>query len=193
VTRIGFAVEGWRDRAFLRGLAERWCPGAELLEGSFRGSTGLSLRRELAKTCKELLHNRVSFIVILRDANLEEWKEAREREWERVPQDAKHCTVYGVAVRDIEDWLNADSAHLAKQLGIPEEELLHAKDATTVVDRVLGGRRTSEGEARIVAIVRGAPLGHWIQSSRSFEAFYQEARAMAQLSGTCQIPNERGP
>ena len=191
--RIGYVVEGWRDRAFLRGLAERWCPGAELLQGNFRGSTGLSLRRELAKTCKKLLSNQAGFIVVLRDANLEDWTEVRKREWERVPQEARHCTVYGVADKNIEDWLNADPAHLAKQLGVPQQELLDARDAAPVLAHVVEDRSSAEGEARIVAIVRDAPLGRWIQRSRSFEAFYEDVRNLAQRAGTCQIPNEREP
>lgn len=34
---IGYSVEGATDRAFLKGLRRRWCPGAALIEGSFRG------------------------------------------------------------------------------------------------------------------------------------------------------------
>ncbi len=141
--RIGYAVEGWRDRALVHGLQRRWCPGAELVEGRFRGSTGLSLRRELAKTCKELLSKGAAFIVILRDANLEDWKEVRDRERKRVPEEARHCTVYGVADRNIEDWLSADLAHVAKQLGISQQQLLD--DRGTAFSRTLGDRYSVEG------------------------------------------------
>ena len=190
--RIGYVVEGWRDRAFLSGLARRWCRGTELVEGHYRGSTGSSLRRELAKACRELLENGASFIVILRDANLEDWQEVRTRENERVPAKVKHCTIYGVAERNIEDWLNADPGYLSEQLGSPLPELSSAGGPKKVLDREIGGRCSAQAEARIAAIVEQAPLDRWIQASRSFGALYDDARSMAQRSGACQIPNERG-
>ncbi|MBM4035279.1 MAG: hypothetical protein FJ291_26340 [Planctomycetes bacterium] len=174
---IGYAVEGWRDRAFVRGLADRWCPGTQLIEGRFRGSTGLSLRRELARACTELLSHGADFIVVLRDANKEDWQEVRTSERARVPAAALHCTVYGVAERSIEDWLNADPGYLAAQLGVPLSQL--------------PSRSSSQAEALIAAVVRDAPLDRWIPVSRSFETFYEDARSMAQRSGRCAIPNER--
>ena len=35
--KIAYCVEGTTDRAILRGLRDRWCPQAELVEGRFRG------------------------------------------------------------------------------------------------------------------------------------------------------------
>lgn len=188
--RIGYVVEGWRDRAFVHGLKERWCRGAELIEGHFRGSTGLSISRELARSCKELLAKQASFIVALRDANKEDWRDVRDRETGRVPEQARHCTVYAVAARNMEDWLSADLGYLAHQLGIPVEDL-RAGDVRAALDRVVGARVSADGEDRIVGMVRAAPLKHWILSSPSFEAFYEDVRSMAQRSGTCEIPNER--
>lgn len=191
--RIGYVVEGWRDRALVHGLKERWCRGAELIEGHFRGSSGLSLRRELAKTCKELLSKGASFIVILRDANGPDWQRIRTRESERVSAQALHCTIYGVAERNIEDWLNADPGYLAQQLDVPLSDLQSGRGPKAVLDRVLGARCSPEAEARVANIVEQAPLGGWLQSSRSFEAFYEDVRNLAQRAGTCQIPNEREP
>lgn len=191
--RIGYAVEGWRDRAFLQGLAARpgWCPGAVLKEIRYRGRGGPSLKGELAKTCKQaLLDGDTDFIVILRDANKEDWQAVRTRESGRIPEQARHCTVYAVAARNIEDWLGADLGYLAQQLATPVEDL-RAGDVQDALARIVGARATSEGETRIAAIVREAPLNRWIQCSRSFEAFYEDVRGLAKQSGACQIPNER--
>ena len=43
--KIGYCVQGDVDEAIVRGLAERWCPDAELAEGRFRGSSRGSFRR----------------------------------------------------------------------------------------------------------------------------------------------------
>jgi len=51
---IGYSVEGSTDRAFLEGLRRRWRPDAALIEGSFRGASGISLRRDIPRICQEL-------------------------------------------------------------------------------------------------------------------------------------------
>lgn len=53
---IGYSVEGATDRAFLEGLRKRWYPDAVLIEGSFRGASGISLRRDIPRICRELSH-----------------------------------------------------------------------------------------------------------------------------------------
>jgi len=192
VTKIGYAVEGWRDKAFLAGLARRWCPGAELVPGRFRGSSDETFRRELSKTCREMLWNGARFLVILRDANREDWQEVKKRELAWLPAEANHCTVFGVTVENVEDWLNSDPPYLAERMGIPLEELQAEGDPKAALDRALGARSSSIAEERIAAMVHAAPVKRWIQTSRSFEAFYEDARKLAQRSGVCAITNERG-
>ena len=72
--KIGCYVQGAADEAFVHGLAERWCPDAELAEGKFRGSSRESFRREIEKalldlrrnvsTCLRHLHVRISVVWI---------------------------------------------------------------------------------------------------------------------------------
>jgi hypothetical protein len=54
--KIAFCVEGSADRAILQGLRSRWCPSAELLEGTFRGQLP---RSQIAKECKVLSEERL--------------------------------------------------------------------------------------------------------------------------------------
>lgn len=189
--RIGYVVEGFRDAAFLEGLRARWCPKAEMLEGGSRGSTGLAIGRESANLCAELRFRRVDFVVILRDANREDWRDVLKRESEMVPGDVRQVTLYGVADRNIECWLCADLDFAASQLGIDSEQLRSAEDPKRVLDEALGGRQSGEQDSKIAALVQTAPLRNWIGASRSFERFYEDARDLAQRSGQCQIPNER--
>ena len=42
--KIGYYVQGDTDEAVIWGLAQRWCPDAELAPGKFRGTSGDSLQ-----------------------------------------------------------------------------------------------------------------------------------------------------
>jgi hypothetical protein len=190
--RIGYAVEGSTDRAVIRGLTERWCPGAELVEGHFRGSTGLSIRREIAKICAELRSKGAAFFVFLRDANRQDWRAVQRSELDHVPSTFRDFTLYGVAHRNIECWLRADPYYLARELDlkIAPETLRSEPDPKGIVEGALSGKASREKQDRIAAIVRHAPAGEWVASSESFEKFYEDARDMAQRH-ECAFPNER--
>lgn len=188
--RIGYAVEGSMDRAVIRGLTERWCPRAELVEGHFRGTTHLAIRREIRKICLELQSRNAAFFVFLRDANLEDWREVKDSEFSCVPEEFQPFTVLGVAHRNIECWLRADPHYLARELDIDPNKLGSAPDPKGIVEAALRDKETWEKEEQIAAIVLHAPRGKWIASSKSFESFYEDARDMAQRHG-CSIPNER--
>ena len=73
--KIGYSVEGSTDRALLEGLRRRWCPHAHSVEGRVRGRSGISQRREIPNTCRELVSKGADLIILLRDANEENWRE----------------------------------------------------------------------------------------------------------------------
>lgn len=50
--KVGYYVQGVADEAVVRGLADRWCPGAEFAAGPFRGSSGESFRREIRNVAR---------------------------------------------------------------------------------------------------------------------------------------------
>jgi len=187
--KIGYSVEGSTDRAFLKGLQRRWCPDALLVEGVFRGTSGISLRRDIPKICRELIHKGATTIVFLTDANNQNWREVKDREKNLVPVEFHHLTLYGVADRNIECWLAADKNYLAQRLGISPEDL-NVLDPKDVFERALDITRYDRQEEKIALIVYSAPLYNWLRFSQSFEAFYEDARLLSKQQG-CFIPNER--
>ena len=183
---IGYSVEGATDRAFLEGLRQRWCPDARLIEGAFRGP---HIRREIPKICRELSHKGANVIVFLTDANKQDWRKVKKRESHLVPAEFQHMTLYGVTDRNVERWLTADRDYAARRLGILSEEL-DVPDPKGVFNRALGITSYDKKEAEITAIVLDAPMHNWLQRSRSFEAFYEDAWALGKRKGH-PIPNER--
>lgn len=185
---IGYSVEGATDRAFLEGLRRRWCPDATLVEGSFRGKSGVSLCREIPNTCRELSHKGADVIVFLTDADKQNWREVKRREHQHVPAEFRHKTIYGVAERNIECWLTTDRAYAAKQLSVSPEDL-DIPDPKGVFERAWGITSYDRKEEKIAVFVCDAPIRNWL-SSRSFEAFYEDARALS-IQIELPIPNER--
>jgi len=164
---IGYSVEGSTDRAFLEGLRRRWLPHAKMVEGAFRGKSKISIRRD----------------------NLQEWHEVKQRESQHVPVDYNHITLYGVADRNIECWLAADREYLAQQIRITPKEL-DVTDPKDVIEHAMGITSYDKKEEEIVAIVISAPIRNWLNNSRSFEEFYEEARLLSKRLNQ-PIPNER--
>ena len=186
---IGYSVEGATDRAFLEGLRMRWCRDAALIEGSFRGASSISLRRDIRRICRELGHKGASVVVFLADAKEQDWRQVKRRESDCVPVEFQHMTLYGVADRNIECWLAADRDYLAGCLNIPPKAL-DASDPKGVIERALGVTSYDRKEEDIALMVHDAPLRNWLNRSPSFEAFYEDARVLGKREG-CSIPNER--
>ena len=193
--KIGYYVQGDADEAVVRGLARRWCPDAALAPGRFRGSSNESFRRELSKSLMDLVGVRAcDVVIVLTDADVNTWREVRKRETERIPQDYRHVTVFGVAERNIEWWLAIDRNALAQELGCRVEDIPGDEpDLSGFVKRRFGmtHRDTREdAKARVCTYVLEASLRPWIEGSRSFEDFYTRARQWALQNG-CSLPNER--
>ena len=185
---IGFSVEGSTDRAFLTGLQRRWRPNIKLIEGSFRGSSGLSLRREVPKICKELSIKGAEVFVFLTDANDQDWREVKTRESRLIPSEYEQLTVYGVADRNVECWLAADREYLSGRLNLDPSQL-NIPDPKDVIERALGISGFFKAE-EIASLVAEGPLRNWIVRSKSFADFYDDSRALS-LQLNSPIPNER--
>jgi len=185
---IGYSVEGATDRAFLEGLRRRWCPDAILMEGSFRGASGISLRRDIPRICRELGHKGARVIVFLTDANEQDWRQVKRRESEFVPIEFRHITLYGVADRNVECWLAVDQDYLARRLGV-SSQALDGPDPKGIFERALGITSYERKEEEIASTVCDAPLRDWLKRSPSFQAFYEDARALSRQEGH-PIPNE---
>jgi hypothetical protein len=191
--KIGCYVQGTADEAVVRGLAKRWCPGAKLAPSKFRGESGVSFRREIARALRDLRDNRrCDYLVVLTDSDKRSWREVKRREWEHVPDDCRHLCVFGVADRNIECWLAANRDAIARELGCSADEI-PKEDPSGFVKRAfgLGGRDAGRESAkkRVVHFVIGAPLWSWIDQSESFQDFYKDVRALA-ARGECRVPNE---
>jgi hypothetical protein len=185
---IGYSVEGTTDRAFLEGLRRRWCPDAVLIEGSFRGASRTSLRRDIPHICQELGHKGAEAIVFLTDANEQDWRQVQQRESQFVPAEFHHMTLYGVADRNIECWLATDRDYLAQRLGV-SPKVLDTPDPKGTVEQALGITSYDRKEEEIASIVCDAPLRNWLKRSPSFEVFYEDARVLSKQEGY-PIPNE---
>jgi len=169
---IGFSVEGSFDRALLKGLQQRWCPAAALLEGRFRGTTGQSARREIPNVCVELCAKGADLIVFLRDANLEDWRVVVRAEENRCRPEHRHLAIFGVCDRNVECWIAADPDWLAQETAhSPEEFRGHdPKDAVWAALGIVGRDRK---ETEIIALVQRAPLCNWLNNA-SFADFYDK-------------------
>lgn len=187
--KIGYSVQGSTDRAFLMGLKQRWCPHAALVEGPFRGSTRVSLRREYQKICEQFVMNGVDIMVFLTDADGADWRDVQRNERASFPLERLHYAIHGVAERNIECWICADPSWIAQELGAQAEDF-RVDDPKGIFERMLGIDRDSKQEQQISALVERGPLTAWLAASRSFEDFYEAARNSSQQLG-CKIENLR--
>lgn len=188
--KIGYFVQGSADVAFVKGLADKYCPEATLALGKFRGSSGLSLRREIPKALKDLHDNHsCDYLVVLTDSDEAEWREVHTKEWERIPVELQHLTVFGVANRNIECWLSLDREALAKELDCKPNDI-HSDNPSGFVKKRFGvSSRGSSGMNRIQRFVKNSNLHNWLHD-KSFEHFWDQIFQRSKLEG-CNIPNER--
>ena len=186
--KIGYSVEGGTDRALLHGLRQRWCTGAELVEGRFRGSTGESLRREYAKICEEFAFKSVDVMVFLTDANDQDWRDVQRKERSKFPSERLPLAVHGVAQRNVECWICANPEYVANKLGI-HADALRVANPKGCFESAMGIDRDDRKEEAISDLVKEAPLQSWLRN-RSFEDFYKQVRDQSQRL-LCQIENIR--
>jgi len=187
--KIGYCVEGSADRAMLHGLKQRWCPHAELVEGSFRGTSGLSQRREIPKVCIELIAKGVELIFFLRDANNENWREVLQAYEGDCRTEHKHLTIFGVCDRNIECWLCADADWIAKETGRRPDEF-RVTDPKEIFEKAMQITGFDRKEQEIATLVQRAPLRNWL-TNRSFEEFYGRIWGKSKEQG-CTIENLHG-
>lgn len=188
--KIGYFVQGKADEAFVKGLAERYCPDATLALGKFRGSSGLSLRREIPKALKDLHdYQDCDYLVVLTDSDEAEWREVHKKEWARIPIELQHITVFGVANRNIECWLALDRDALATELDCKPSDI-PGPNPSGFVKRQFGIQvRDDAGSERIKRFVSSVVLFNWVNDD-SFGDFYDQIRRLSKREN-CNIPNER--
>jgi hypothetical protein len=186
--KIGYSVEGSTDRALVKGLHQRWCKNAELLEGHFRGSTGQRRRGEIPKICHELIYKGADLIVFLQDSNKEKLRCVLEADEARCRDEHKHLAVFGVCDRNVECWICADADWIAGKTGKPSSEFRVA-DPKQVFQRAMGISSFDKKEDEITRLVVEAPLRNWL-SNRSFEDFYDKLQQRSKQLG-CSIENLR--
>lgn len=185
---IGYSCEDSTHRAFIKGLKKRWCPHAELIEGSFRGVSGLSLKRDCEKTCSELFLKGADVIIFLTDCDKSDWRERWKDEINKLPQGRLEQIILGLPERNIECWLTCDKIWIAEKLSADQSEFI-CDDPKSPFKRAMGITRNNRKEEEIAALICEAPLGRWLQS-KSFENFYEQARDISQRR-KCDIENIR--
>ena len=167
--RIGYCVEGSTDRGLLEGLRQRWCPSAEFVEGKFRG---MFRRREIPKACLELQQKGVDLIIMLRDANNEDWRDVQKGDGECCSPDFAHLAIFGVCDRNVECWLTADPEYASAATGSPAETF-RVPDPKGAFESAFQISSLDRKEPRIAEYARNAPLQNWLRN-RSFEDFYDQ-------------------
>jgi len=195
--RIGLLGEDTTHDAVLRGLGRRWCPGATLDTGVFRGKTRQRRRRELADELQRLMCTlRCDCVVILLDADNRKWSEAVADEKGKVPERYRDLSLVkiGAPERNIECWLSAAVEDFCAQTGADETEVRRAraddpKGLTQTALQRAAGTRSVAVQAFTEDYVRGAPLAHWLGMA-CFDAFYRDCRELAQAQGCPDLPNE---
>jgi len=181
---IGYSVEGSTDRALLTGLQRRWCPGAKMIPGRFRGTSGLSARREIPKICIELGEKDADVIIFLRDANTEPWRDVLKDDEARCEVAHRSFAIFGVCGRNVESWLAADPDFIAQRFQRSRSDFA-VSDPKGAVESAFGISRHDKKEEELASFVASAPLNRWLHN-KSFEHFYEQ---IWQKSKELQCPN----
>jgi len=190
--RIGYSVEGSTDVALIKGLARRWCPDAETIEGKCRGSTRTSRRREIPSICLELARKNADLIVFLSDSNDNDpiaWKTVLKQETGKLPSEYAHLTVFGACQRNVECWFCEDADWLSTKTGKPGDEF-RVPDPKTAFESALDIQARDRKVQEIVALVQDAPLHNWLRN-RSFEDFYDKLWKKSKSLDGCDMENLR--
>ena len=183
--RIGFIVQGSTDRAFLTGLRDRWCPGADLEEALFRGDIN---PRQYRKACFAAFERGVDVMVVLTDSDKRKWAAVHKEEAKHIDELRGWMVVHGVADRNVECWICADIGHAAKVLHVTEEEL-RVDNPKRAFERARGITRDDKKETEIARMVTEMPSMKTLLAMPSFKHFYESVRDLAQRRG-CTVPNE---
>jgi len=162
-------VEGSTDKWLLYGLRDRWCPGAELIEGKYRGRFR---RREIPNACTELRAKGVDLIILLRDANNEDWRDVAKSDHESCKPNDESLVVVGVCDRNVECWLVVDPGYAARRTGHPADAF-NVDDPKNVFNRAMEITARDDQAEKLKSYVVDAPLQRWL-TNRSFEHFYDQ-------------------
>ncbi len=185
--KIGIIVQGSSDKAFLTGLRNRWCKGAEIETLGYRG-TKLSPRK-YPQACKEGRLKGCNVIIILTDTDNNDLGEVLKAEKRYIPDDMQDMVIMGVAERNIECWICADADYVANNFPCTAKDL-RVNDPKTSFQAAIKITRDDKKEDEIADLVGNYPSLQPMLKMPSFKRFYNDARAFAMQNG-CIIPNER--
>ena len=183
--KIGFCVEGSTDRAFLEGLRKLWCPDVEAVQGKFRGEF---YRREIPQVCLELRSKGVDLVILLRDANKENWRDVLKGDVKCCAPEDQDVVVVGVCDRNIECWLTADRDYAANFTRRQPQDFA-VDDPKKIFEVAFGITPLDHKEPELAQYTREAPLRRWLRNP-SFENFYDSLRDKSRALN-CSIPNLR--
>ncbi len=189
-------AEDATHEAVLRGLARRWCPGAEVVCAVRRGRTGETLRRQLYGALQRLFRvDECDCAVVLRDADKEKWNTAVDEDRSKLPPEHASLTICAAASRNIECWLSADIEDFCRETGADPGQVSAARkdDPKGIVQAALRDA-SSAGDKELYAFVSefvaAGPKAAWLDHQPCFVAFFDGCREHAAGRG-CAIPNER--
>lgn len=175
--KIGFTCQGMNDDAFLEGLKERLCPGATLIRGAARGSLDKNIRRDIEKHLLALEARGAEIFIVLNDSDKGDFRKIRRSEIKHIPNEFKEDSVYGIAERNIECWLTADTNYCREKFGVkPSKGLGNRKK---YFEDAMGISARSPKKEETVVFVTGAPIKSWYKNSKSFKSFYDDLKNMA--------------
>ena len=174
--KIGYLPEGATDCAVITGLRDQLCPQAELIEGTFRGSTR-NRARELRRACLELQEKGADVIVDLNDANELSWHQRRDQERQYALPEHLPLLVVGAPEPNVEMWLIADPTAFTGRTGLDCRP--RPADAKPIVEQGFQITGYDKRVAEIATFVAEANLQAWERNDNSFGGFLQECRNMA--------------
>ena len=195
IQRIGVLCQDRISFGFLEGIKQRLkCPAilVEPTTGGLAKSTMMT-RKQAKLAWADLRKKGVDLLVRFTDSDAHRWQDVARHELNAFPEESRELLVFGVANRNVEDWLAADLDYLADILGIPRGTLASDPNHSDAIKAGIARCRSpNEGESEFVSkIVAGAPVEvfrRWLRID-SLQSFVSDCRAAA-ARANCPTPNE---
>lgn len=189
IERVAVVWQGPNDIGFIMGVRDRLKCAAQLHKARRRGNKFLA-RREASKIVKELMFGlRFDLIIRLTDSDDDDWRDVKNQEVQKWPDDVRAQLVCGVAQGSVELWMTTARDYLEDKLGIPADERIAP---AVLVRRFKNALRASAPAGNYDELVRKfvteAPkhvIKTWL-SNPSFRDFYVQCRDAATRDPDCR-------